>query len=436
MISEVGRHQLIIKGWVVFTLVLGLLVSVLVPKLAIARLGEDGYGVYALIIGFAGVLALSDLGLVPGLTKALAGPLAGQDRAVVDRVLTRVERVVLAMLLLLTPGCGLLLYWSIGKVDGSAMHALAVFAVATFYGVRAEIRAALVRAAGFVTDTYRIRALYLFSFLLLVLAMFLAIDSWSGVWLVCYAQLAAGLIYFLLLKGRLERALPRPRPDSAGKQAGLSASLWSEAWRVSAPERFNRLVQLVSAAVERPLLVATAGLALVGSYDLLLRLMLLVSAIPGALSQPLLAMLAHDSVRPPGARRFPVALGLTYAVGATSAALGLLVAAVLWTFFHEALFGVPSRIPQWVGLLVASVTAVNVLTAPWASALLAAGRVRLLNVKVLVEAVGVVVGAAAAGWLGSGLLFIVIRYAALGLAAVGFLLVMRLCRGRYGAQEG
>jgi hypothetical protein len=423
IIKSNPKDQLVIKCWIVAMLALGFVVSVTIPKLAISKLGELGYGVYGLIVGFSGILAFADLGLIPGLTRELAKPLATGEQVHVEAVLRRLDRLVLGLSLCLASACLILMYYSIPVFNKQAVHALVIFSVATFYTCRADIRAALLRVSGAIVESYILRGLYLVVYLTTVVALYYFVDRWNGIALVCYAQLLAAVVYYTFIKNSLGRHLVASSLSKGESAASAdTANFWKEAWRVSSPERLNRVIQLTVSAIERPLLIVTAGLAMVTSYDLLMRLLMFVSAVPGALSQPLQAMLLHDSVRPQSSRRFPMALRLTKIVGALCAVAGLIVAVVILVFFHQALFHVPSRLPLFVGVLLAVVAAVNVQTAPGSAALLAKGVVGPISRKLYVETSGVVLGFIAALWLRDGLVFIVVRNAALGLSAVGFLL--------------
>lgn len=415
-------NQLVIKGWIVVSLVLGFCVSVAIPKLAIARLGEADYGIYALIVGFASILAFADMGLAPGLIRGLAGSLAVGNRSHTESVLRRVDQFVLVLFFGLTVVCTGLLYWSMPEFSVSALHALLVFALATLFVILAEIRLALLRVSGNIVRSYILRGLYLITYLIAVILFFICSENWGGIWVLCYAQLIASVVFYVAVNLSFV-AILSAFTGAAESWAVLEQErqFWDEVWRVSAPERLVKVLNLIVGVVERPLLMATAGIAIVGSFDLLMRLMLLVSAIPGALSQPLLAMLAHDSVRESAAKKFPIALRLTKFVGGACALIGLIVSMVLWTYFHEVLFGLPSRIPLGVGMLVAVVAAINVMTAPGVAALQAEGIVKPINIKIYAEGIGLAVAGAAAWWMQDGLVFIAVRYSALGLSAIGFL---------------
>jgi hypothetical protein len=307
------------------------------------------------------------------------------------------------------------------------VHALIVFAAATSFYIRAEIRSDMLQVSGAVVTCYVFRSLYLVTYLSTVCIFYYSIKTWSGVWLLCYAQLLASCIYYNVANLSLKHTWSMLVPILGEPPLPMSArpAFWAEVWRVSSPERINRIIQLIMGAVERPLLIATAGFSMVTSYDLLMRLVMIVSAVPGALNDPLLAMLSHDSVRESPNRKFPLALRLTRVISAACALAGLIVSMVLWRFFHIALFRVSSRIPFGVGLLIAVVAAVNVQTASGAAVLVSKGIVGPIKAKLYAEAVGIVAGALAAWWLRNGLLFIAIRYCALGLSAIGFLLAER-----------
>jgi len=425
MISADLKRQLAIKGWILGILALGFVVAIAIPRLAIMRLGEVGYGVYALILGFSGILAFADLGLEPGLIRGLARPIAMGDREELNGRLKAFDRIAFGVSLLLVAGCTLLMCWSLSAFKWNTFYPLIVFAAATFVYIIADLRASLLRLSGEVTVSYVFRGVYLVTNLSAVVVLYYSVKVWDGVWPLCSAQLLASCIYYACVKVCLSRRCNALHPRVAGlpRAPETKAKFWSEARRVSSPERLNRAIQLTMGAIERPLLIATAGLAMVTSYDLLMRLVLLVSAVPGALNDPLLAMLAHDSVRESRDRKFPLALRLTKIASLVCAVVGLITCIVLWAGFHHMLFGVSSRIPLVIGVLVAVVAAINIQTAPESAALIAEGIVWPINAKLYTEAVGIILGGLIAWWLRNGLLFIAIRYCALGLSATGFLLL-------------
>jgi O-antigen/teichoic acid export membrane protein len=285
--------------------------------------------------------------------------------------------------------------------------------------VRAEIRLAIIRLTGDVVFTYHYRMLYLGCYLLLILAMYFSAGSWPNVGVIFVAQLAAMAPSYTWLMIKQKRLM------ASSTESGGANGIWKEVWKVSSSERLNRGLQFSVGLVERPLLLGASGLAFVGSYDLLMRLMMIVSALPGALNQPMLAMLAHDAARGGSGRKFESTIRRTKLVTAASASVGVLAAMLAFTFFHEAIFGVTSLISPRLAILIAVSSGVNVLTAPTNAMFMARGIVWPCNLKATVEILGVA-AACIGGWLWeSGQIFITLRYAFLLVGAAGLLVVER-----------
>ena len=74
-----------INALVVLGLFLGFIVSIIVPRIAISKVGTEIYGLYGLIVGFGGILSFSDLGTLPGIIKALSKPIATNRRNIGKR---------------------------------------------------------------------------------------------------------------------------------------------------------------------------------------------------------------------------------------------------------------------------------------------------------------------------------------------------------------
>ena len=182
-----------IKAHVLLNLALGLAVAVAIPRLTISRLGLENYGAYALIAGFAGLLAFADLGLSPGLIRSLAGPLACGDSHLVRLTLLRVARTVFTTWVPLLAFCWGLLWLSTGLAAGENLHALAVFSLASLFASGAQLMAAVLGSAGRIAFSYGARSAYLVGYLLCILAAYVAMPRWPGVVVICYAQLFAAV---------------------------------------------------------------------------------------------------------------------------------------------------------------------------------------------------------------------------------------------------
>lgn len=425
-----NRGVLWIKAHVLLNLTLGFAVAIAVPRLAISKLGLETYGAYALIAGFAGLLAFADLGLPPGLIRALAGPLARDDSYVVRSTMVRAARTVFSTWVALLAFCWGLLWFSTGQAAGQTFHALVVFSLASLFASGAVLIAAVLGSAGRIVFTYGARSAYLIVYLLCILAAYAAMPQWPGVVVICYAQLFAAVAFFVILLREAQHLVAGTRAGPL--ELGEAHRLWPTVWQLSAPDRFNRFIHLVASAVERPLLFATMGSAFVGSYDLLLRVSLLVSALPSGLVQPLLAMISHDQARPGDQTRFAGAERSTRGVVAGLAVLGLAGSTVLWTGFHVDIFGVETSIQNPLGLLVLVTTAINVMTGPGVAMCIARREPAPVNRKLQIEMAGVLVGAVVALSTGNGQSFIVIRYVALLVSAIFLLRVDHKHRARAG----
>ncbi len=223
---------------VVVALVVSFGVGVLVPRLALAKLGEASYGVYALIVGFSGVLSFADLGLIPGLTLVLARLVAMGEVARLYFLLRRVDRLVVACFACLAAGCGGLMYMSLHNLDRHAFYAFGLFALATLWSARAEIRSTLICVSGAVGAAYLLRSVYSLLFLLFVVIMGVLVGKWDGPWPVCLGQLSASWSYYALVNLYSGRRLTERKRAAHARRSDRSSrddtrDLLREALRLS-----------------------------------------------------------------------------------------------------------------------------------------------------------------------------------------------------------
>lgn len=406
-------------------MLIGFLISIAVPKIAILNLGEFNYGVYALITGFAGVLAFSDMGIIPGLTKQLAHPVAVGNLYYVNEILNKVTHLTIRIFIFLSIITSILFYLVKPNLAADDIYAFVLFLLATIIFILSEIKVSVIRVAGYIRESYYLKLLYLITYFLTVLICFSFLNSRAGIWILCFAQLVAATLYFYFCVYILSNKINwfRVSDNKSGDIEPNLSDFWRNMWKISSPERFNRFLQLFVGLVERPLLVLTAGLATVGSYDLLLRITLLVSALPSALNQPLLSMILHDSVRSNETKKFLQAIDLTKILSFILSSLGLLIASVVIVFFHKTIFGVASHIPISIAILIVSVAAINVLTASGSALFVAHGVIWPCNLKIAIELVGTLAAIFFAFYFFDGILFIVIRSLALGVSACVFLVI-------------
>lgn len=421
-----AAEQIKTKVWILLSLAMGFFATIIIPRLAIERIGEKSYGIYAFIIGFSAILGFADLGLIPGLTKVLSGPIADGNLALVRIVEERVKRIVLIGVAVLCAVCILIKEITLPEVKSEVNYLILVFSLSFYFSTMMEVRLSLLRLSGLIKFTYQIRIAFLLLYLLCVVVLYVMFPVWSGLHLIFIMQFLSVILCFLIVTKKLRRVEEKYNkilPDSILADHKKPSSPIREIWHFSAPERLNKILQFAVGVVERPMIVAVGGLVLVGSFDLMMRLMLIVSAVPGALNQPLLSMLSHDLARNVRQQKFPLALRFTRVVSYTTAAIGLFIAVALFVNFHERIFGVPSIIPLGIFFLVAISTAVNVLTATASAVFISQGIIWPSYCKVAIEGVGIITGLIMGLVFNNAYLFLIFRYIFLLFSAIFFLIV-------------
>jgi hypothetical protein len=425
LMHGISRDALIVKALALGQLAAGFVGSIVVARLAIARLGLDGFGDFAFLLGFAALLALSDLGMIPGLTSQIGDLLRVGRRAAAFRL-------VGVSCLLATAAWGILALGSLAwawialPVERHALlFPLTIFALSAALVSVADVGATLLRVGGSLRFTYVARLAYQLVWIVGVVVAYSAFPEWPGVTVLTAVQLIASGAYALAIAARAAAWRPVAATAPRFLVASLRSLHWRRAWRVSTPERNLRMLGALLALGERSLLLVMGAGAVLGSYDLLLRVCVLVSAIPAALAQPLLSMLAVN--RALGQRETPFggAAKFTARIVWLVTVAGLCAAVVVWVAFAETLFGVRPELPLVLALCVFAATALNVQTATGVAIATSEGVVELVNRKVLLEVAGIAVAVVVGLFAHSVLWFIGVRYAALAAAAIFFLVRFR-----------
>jgi O-antigen/teichoic acid export membrane protein len=415
------KKQLKIKIWILISLLLGFFVTILIPRMSISKIGVNAYGLYALVLGYVPILAMADIGMLPGITRQFAKFIAEKNFVEIKKLFNRANKIIL----IATVGAALICILSIiyfsDKLTLDLGLSLLLLVGVSYFSIQFDLKLALVRSKGDIELSYAYRISYSVIYLMVFGLLYFFIPVWPGIFVIVFCQFFAVVLLCFILQRQVIRPIylccANDLNDSISKVK--NNEVWREIWQTSSAELLNRIVQFFVAVVERPLLLIYGGLVLVGSMDLLTRLMLIVSAIPGALNQPLLAMLSHDAARNPADAKFPHALRLTKVVSASSAGLGVVLSLILFVFFHENIFGINSILPVYMACIMAFASGVNVLTASGSAALLSSGIVWPCNMKSLIEAIGIVLGIIVAIANKDAIIFLVFRY--------GFLLISALC---------
>lgn len=433
--ATVSRQALLVKALALVQLVVGFAGSIIVARLAIARIGLDGFGDFAFLLGFAAILALSDLGMVPGLTAEVGARLRAGERAVAYHLAVVGSAITVACWAVLATASVLYVALALPGSAGHLILPLVIFAAsAALVGV-ADVAATPLRVDGDLAFAYLARLFYQVLWIGGVVLLYALLPRWEDVTILTVLQLAASAGYSLAIGIRLGlRGALHGRPRWSLMDS-VRSSTFRRAWEISAPERGTRLMGAVLALGERSLLLVMGSTILLGSYDLLLRVCALISAVPSALAQPLLSMLSSNRSQADDASPYGDVAGFVMRIGGALTTIGLVAAFVIWIFFAEALFGVRPDLPMVLALAVFVATAINVQTAPGVAVSVSEGDVDAVKRKVWIEATGVLVAVVVASMAGSALWFIGVRYVAVGLAASVFLIEFRRgrLRGRHAA---
>lgn len=415
---------------IIFNLLIGFIVSILVPKIVIQNEGAEIYGIYAFILGFGGIFSFSDLGVQPGLIKTLASSLAKKDTLTVTIILNKVFKLMMSVWLVMMLTSIFVTFFSFKYINSHSLLALILFGVASILTLLSDVMVSLLRTGGIVTYTYVLKIFYYLIYIFLVYGYYFFYSPDKSILPICFIQLIASLPFFFIIKKKLNSLFPANIPIALfGKNSSKtteSDNIWKESWQLSLPERYNRIIQLTISFFERPLLLLYSGVLIITSYDLLMRLTLFISAIPSALSQPLLAMLSYDHVRKKEERLYSgTSKYMNYLVVFLSF-VGFLIALVCWKFFHEKLFSVHSELPLWFAILYFSANSLNVMTAPLVSQFIIAGNTRVLKHKAIIESMGLITGVLLTIYTANGLVFLIARNAFLIVAAAYFLVQYRI----------
>jgi hypothetical protein len=424
-IETIPREALVVKALALLQLFVGFVGGVLVARLAIARLGLGGFGDFAFVLGFAALFALSDLGIVPGLTAEIGDRLRAGKRAAAQGLVALSCVVAAGTWIVLAAASLAFVRFASPAAASGLLVPLGVFAMSAALVSVADVGATLLKVDGELVFAYVARLLYQLLWIGGVGIAFAAIPEWPDIAILTLVQLGASVAYAITIAVRIVRRRRAPRAAPKILFASIRSAAWRRAWRISTPERSLRVLGAVLALGERSLLMAMGGAAVLGSYDLLLRVSALISAIPSALAQPLLSMLAANRATVVGAAPFGDIARFTMRVTWLLTLAGLGAAVVLWIYFAEMLFGVHPELPWALAMCVFAATAINVQTAVGVAISTSEGVVDRVNRKVVLEIAGIAVAAIVGLLAGNVLWFIGVRYLALGIAATLFLVQFR-----------
>lgn len=278
---------------------MGFVTSLVVPKLAIGALGIDGYGVVAVLLGVSLIPSFLELGLTPGLTREIGKLHARGQLGSIKRIVLRFQSRLGAAGVVIAIAAAFISAERNVAGAGWQQTFIAVMAggCANVLTLVAELSLIRVRVAGGFIKASVSRAIYSVIYLsgVILFAIFSSINIES----VFIAQLCGACVFLAVAQ------LLANRLGSADIAAQVSAVLpWRRlSWSVAA-EQTGRVQSSLLPGLERHYLLTFGGPTAVSAYDVALRLSALVTAVPGAIAVPLVALFspnvanaAHDTNR-------------------------------------------------------------------------------------------------------------------------------------------
>jgi O-antigen/teichoic acid export membrane protein len=395
---------------------LGLLNSLVIPKLTIEAIGITEYGRYALLVGFALLPNMVDLGLLPGLTREI-GRLHGEGNEEISRGLARYFQRLFGVLGASVVCAAAAAVGASGMASASTVGCVIAGGAANLLVMLTDVGLIRTRVAGAVAAANGLRAAYYITFLCLVVVSYLTWHLSAEVLFI--AQAASATAYAIV--GQVYGRLARPT-----SYAGFRASeiAWRRLGKAALPEQLSRAQSSLLPSAERSLLLSTGGPSELSAYDIALRLSTAVTALPGIVAEPVLALL---SSRMGGQSVLQRRLILRHARIATYIAVAVSGTCVLlfgpsWAEAYFHLDATSFRTFVW---FVVGGSSVNVLTAAPVGALYAAGKVRAIVAKGLGDVLLALIAIGVAATLKNPLVYVAIRYMGFLLTAGGLLFYWR-----------
>jgi O-antigen/teichoic acid export membrane protein len=394
-------------------LVAGLLNTLLLPKMALHSIGVENYGLYALLLGACLIPTVFDFGLMPGLTREI-GSLYAQGRVWAARGVTRRVQTVVGGLGAVAVLCTAVLVAVPSVPRSSVALSVVMGGGANVIVMITEIGLLRVRVMGKIATANLYRGLYLATYLACT-GLFFASDRLTMVTLFL-AQFMGSVVY-LWLGISSERYVQAER--ESGERA--RATEWRRLFRSAFPEQIGRAQSALLPGVERAMMLGAAGTASVASYDIAVRLSAIVTALPAALSEPMVALLSPRMGGKSAAERLLIlrhGSQANHLLAFVTLGVGLM-AACIWAIPYYGIAEMPFLVFVFT-IMVGS--ACNVLTAPYVGALYAIGRSDVLIAKSLGDLFVAVGGLCVLAVSSSVTAYVLVRYMGYVPTAGGLLL--------------
>lgn len=361
------RDLILINGSSVALLALGLLNTLLIPKMAIGSMGIERYGQFAYLLGFCLLPTFLDLGFMPGLTREV-GRLFLDNKGDEGRaIIRRFQGLVAGLgLVVVAVVAGAVAFRTSGGV--ATLLAILTGAGSNILTMVTDLGMITRRVQGHIVLANLSRGVYYLFYLCWITALYFL--HCLSVPALFYGQAIGSLAY--AMTGWIQYSRGEMSVDVRPRKVRIP---WKRLLGTAFPEQANRIQGAFLPSVERTMLLATGGPAQLGAYDVALRLSAMVTTLPGVIAEPVLALLAS---RMHTSKAHERRLILEYASWATYAVTGLtltggLIVSLYWAVPYYHLQGTSFQ-PFVVMVMIGS--GFNVLSSSRVSALYAAGTPR------------------------------------------------------------
>jgi len=381
----------------------GFLSALIVPKLAITNMGIEAYGLFAALLGLTVIPTFFEFGITPGLTRELSRLYVNKDMIGFKKLARRIRLLTSSLSIL-----GVLAAVGIAVSIFSDRLNIYYLTIAVFLGgfanaimLFSNLQLIEIRVAGRIVLANLLRALYYWLYILFVI-FFFALNVFD-VRALFAAQFTSAtvlciIIFFFLTSKK-----------AITNNASNIEVHWKTLVGLALPEQLNRLQSSILPAFERPMMLLVGGSNFIAAYDIAIRLSALVTALPGALAQPLVALFAPNIFKGKlDQNRYILKttrnISLLFVLG--SIALGI----ILVYKFAAVYYGVDRKILTNIALFIFVGSGINVLTAPFGAWLYADGDIRPLVTKSVLDIIFAFSGILMAYILYGPWFYILIRY--------------------------
>lgn len=273
-----------------FVLASGFCVALIVPKVALASMGSEEYGRYAVILGYCMIVSFMDMGLSVGLTRELGVMHVNNKKWEIIALLKKVTFIMFLVGVLL-----LFLAIILGGryLDGirqgeTVLVPIAAGCLSIMLVSLTDIYLIAVRVAGGMISANMLKSIYYLIYLF-TFFYFSFLDRLK-VLDIFTSQIVGSIVYSASAAYFVRLYYPSKKPRNA-QDIKIP---WKKLMTLGVSDQVGKLSSAFVPGIERNLMLNIGGGGAISAYDISQRLSALVTAIPASLSAPLIALLSPN----------------------------------------------------------------------------------------------------------------------------------------------